>query len=63
MYNSPEYGRYDIVDDYYYDVKELSDELKETTDDQERKELEAEINTLKQEMVMRIRAFDDARKK
>lgn len=63
MYNSPEYGRYEIVDEYYYDVKELSDELKETTDDQERKELEAEINTLKQEMVMRIRAFDDARKK
>lgn len=62
MYNSPEYGRYEIVDEYYYDVKELSDELKETTDDQERKELEAEINTLKQEMVMRIRAFDDARK-
>lgn len=63
MYNSPEYGRYEIVDEYYYDVKELSDELEETTDDQERKELEAEINTLKQEMVMRIRAFDDARKK
>ena len=63
MYNSPEYGRYEIVDEYYYDVKELSDELKETTDDQERKELEADINTLKQEMVMRIRAFDDARKK
>ena len=63
MYNSPEYGRYEIVDEYYYDVKELSDELKETTDDQERKELEAEINTLKQKMVMRIRAFDDARKK
>jgi N12 class adenine-specific DNA methylase len=63
MYNSPEYGRYEIVDEYYYDVKELSDELKETTDDQERKELEAEIDTLKQEMVMRIRAFDDARKK
>jgi N12 class adenine-specific DNA methylase len=63
MYNSPEYGRYEIVDEYYYDVKELSDELKETTDDQERKELEAEINTLKQEMVMRIRAFDDARSK
>jgi N12 class adenine-specific DNA methylase len=63
MYNSPEYGRYEIVDEYYYDVKELSDELKETTDDQERKELEAEINILKQEMVMRIRAFDDARKK
>ena len=63
MYNSPEYGRYEIVDEYYYDVKEVSDELKETTDDQERKELEAEINTLKQEMVMRIRAFDDARKK
>ena len=63
MYNSPEYGRYEIVDEYYNEVKGLSDELQETTDDQERKELEAEINTLKQEMVMRIRAFDDARKK
>ena len=63
MYNSPEYGRYEIVDEYYNDVKGLSDELQETTDDQERKELEDEINSLKYEMVMRIRAFDDARKK
>ena len=62
MYNSPEYGRYEIVDDYYSEVKELSDELNETTNEEERKELETEINELKREMVDAIRAYDDARK-
>ena len=62
MYNSPEYGRYEIVDDYYSEVKDLSDELNETTNEEERKELETEINELKREMVEAIRAYDDARK-
>lgn len=62
MYNSPEYGRYEIVDDYYSEVKDLSDELNETTNEEERKELETEINALKREMVNAIRAYDDARK-
>lgn len=62
MYNSPEYGRYEIVDDYYSDVKDLSEELNETTNAEERKELETEINALKREMVNAIRAYDDARK-
>ena len=62
MYNSPEYGRYEIVDDYYSEVKDLSDELNETTNDEERKELETEINALKRAMVEAIRAYDDARK-
>ena len=62
MYNSPEYGRYEIVDDYYSEVKDLSDELNETTNEEERKELETEINELKREMVEAIRAYDDDRK-
>ena len=62
MYNSPEYGRYEIVDDYYSEVKDLSDELNETTNDEEREELETEINALKRAMVEDIRAYDDARK-
>lgn len=62
MYNSPEYGRYEIVDDYYSEVKDLSDELNETTNKDERKDLETEINDLKREMVKAIRAYDDARK-
>ena len=62
MYNSPEYGRYEIVDDYYSEVKDLSDELNETTNEEERNELETEINELKREMVEAIRAYDDARK-
>ena len=62
MYNSPEYGRYEIVDDYYSEVKDLSDELNETTNEEERKELETDINELKREMVEAIRAYDDARK-
>ena len=62
MYNSPEYGRYEIVDDYYSEVKDLSDELNETTNEEERRELETEIKELKREMVEAIRAYDDARK-
>ena len=62
MYNSPEYGRYEIVDDYYSEVKDLSEELNETTNKDERKELETEINDMKREMVEAIRAYDDARK-
>ena len=62
MYNSPEYGRYEIVDDYYSDVKDLSEELNETTNEDERKKIETEINDLKREMVNAIRAYDDARK-
>ena len=62
MYNSPEYGRYEIVDDYYSEVKDLSDELNDTTNEEERRELETEINELKREMVEAIRAYDDARK-
>jgi len=62
MYNSPEYGRYEIVDDYYSEVKDLSDELNDTTNEEERKELETEINELKREMVEAIRAYDDKRK-
>ena len=62
MYNSPEYGRYEIVDDYYPDIKYLSDELNETTNAEERNELETEMNNLKRGMVDAIRAYDDARK-
>ena len=61
MYNSPEYGRYEIVDEYYDQVKDLTDKLKETVEPDERQMLEEEITDLKREMIEAVRAYDDAR--
>ena len=61
MYNSPEYGRYEIVDEYYDQVKDLTDRLKETVETDERQMLEEEITDLKREMIEAVRAYDDAR--
>lgn len=51
LYNSPEYERYEIFEDYRKDIDALYDELKETVDDKERKDIEAELNELKKEMI------------
>lgn len=61
-YNSPAYGRYEIVDENYDQVKALTDELKETVEPDERKRLEEEITELKREMIEAVREYDDARK-
>ena len=51
LYNSPEYERYEIFEDYRKDIDDLYEELKEAVDDEERKDIEAELNELKKEMI------------
>ena len=51
LYNSPEYERYEIFEDYHRDIDDLYNELNDTVDDEERKNIEAELNELKKEMI------------
>ncbi len=51
LYNSPEYERYEIFEDYRRDIDGLYDELKDVADDDERKQVEDELNALKKEMI------------
>jgi hypothetical protein len=51
LYNSPEYERYEIFEDYRRDIDDLYEEMKEAVDDEERKDIEAELNALKKELV------------
>lgn len=51
LYNSPEYERYEIFEDYRRDIDGLYDELKDVADDDERKQVESELNALKKEMI------------
>ena len=54
LYNSPEYERYEIFEDYRRDIDYLYDELKEAVDDDERKDIEAKLNELKKEMIQEM---------
>ena len=51
LYNSPEYERYEIFEDYRRDIDDLYDELKDVADNDERKQVETELNALKKEMI------------
>lgn len=51
LYNSPDYERYEIFEDYHEDIDDLYNELKEVISDEERKDIEAELNELKKEMI------------
>lgn len=51
LYNSPEYERYEIFENYRRDIDNLYNELAEVVDDEERKDIEAELNELKKEMI------------
>ena len=62
FYDSPEYGRYEIIDEYYPDIKVIGDELKETVDEAEKDVLQAERDSLMRAAVEEVRAFDDSRK-
>lgn len=59
LYNSPEYERYEIFEDYREDIDDLYNELKEAVSDEERKDIEAELNEVKKIM---IKDMDDTRK-
>lgn len=54
LYNSPEYERYEIFEDYRRDIDALYEEMKETVDDGERKDIEVELNELKKEMIQEM---------
>ena len=54
LYNSPEYERYEIFESYQDDLDALYEEMKESVDDEERKEVEAELNELKKEMIQEM---------
>lgn len=54
LYNSPEYLRYEIFEEYQGEIDALYDELKITVDGEERKVIEAELNSVKEEMIEKI---------
>lgn len=54
LYNSPEYERYEIFEEYRKDIDDLYEELKETVDEDERRDIEAELNEVKKEMIQEI---------
>lgn len=60
LYNSPEYERYEIFENYQSDIDDLYNELKETVDEEERKDIEAELNEVRKEM---IREMNQTRKR
>lgn len=51
LYNSPEYARYEIFEDYRGDIESLYKELKEPMSDEERASIEAELTGLKKQMI------------
>lgn len=51
LYNSPEFARYEIFEDYSKDIDALYQELKEANDEEERIILEKELTNLKKEMI------------
>lgn len=56
LYNSPEYARYEIFEDYNKEIDGLYDEMKEATDDDERKVIENELTALKKQMIQEMNA-------
>lgn len=54
LYNSPEYERYEIFENYQSDIDDLYNELKEAADDEERKNIETELNQVKKEMILEM---------
>lgn len=54
LYNSPEYERYEIFENYQSDIDGLYNELKEAADDEERKNIETELNQVKKEMILEM---------
>ncbi len=52
--NSPEYERYEIMGDYKDEIADLRTEMKETGNDEERKEIEYELNLLISELVKEL---------
>lgn len=54
LYNSPEYERWEIFESYKNEIDDLYEELKEPLDDDERKDIEYELNEVKKEMIQEM---------
>ena len=63
LYNSPEYERYEIFEDYQPDITKLYEELKETVDKDIMKDIEYEINETKKEMIDEMNFYRELRTK
>lgn len=51
LYNSPEYFRYELFDEYKADIDDYREDLQEATDDAERKSIEAEMYARMRELI------------
>lgn len=58
LYNSKEYLRYQIFDEYKSDIDDMREELAETTDPEERKSIEAEMYGLMRELINELHETD-----
>ena len=56
LYNSLEYARYEIFEDYNKEIDGLYAEMKEATDDDERKVIDNELTALKKQMIEEMNA-------
>ena len=56
LYNSPEYARYEIFEDYREDIEGLYKELKDAMSDEERAAIEVELTGLKKQMIEEMNA-------
>ena len=55
IYNSPEYARYEIFELYQPDIEALLEEMKDPAlTDAEIKEIQAELNEVKKEMIQEM---------
>lgn len=54
LYNSPEFARYEIFEDYSKDIDALYQELKEANDGAEHLSIEKELTELKKEMIEKM---------
>ena len=57
LYNSPEYRRLEIYEEYQPDIEDLILMMKETNDANEQKDIEAQINELKKMMISDINKY------
>ncbi len=51
MYNSPAYLRYELFDEYKADIDDMREDMKEASDDAERKAIEAEMYATMRELI------------
>lgn len=60
--NSPEYRILETYEDYSGDIDDINEELKAATSDEERKELEAELNEKKKELVNAVNEIRNSKR-